>query len=366
MTDTKEGRTGKRMRFLKYFHDSRMLALLAVCFYSVLLPAQQADLTSCKTPSGGKQNICFYETPREGRVFCLGSSFGECPSLDTCKNEFKSKLESKKWAAWSITGRNTPSTNGGASVPATKKCRLVAEQNNKQFNNIHKYISVECGDSPMYLATKLKKKDGSYNNLQMTAPIVINGKKIDIKGDVHMVWSALMKQSLDNEMENKSVKVQKIQGERDILEKIKASGVDLSQINSRTKIEFSYTPPSKEPHDQAIFLTQKGPNSIRQIVVCPDQKDEGYQSFFDEFPVEIYIKECAESIYVGTAITKLGLRSAMNKDVACFGKKDELYCVNADKCMNDEYSSQPFVFDTPRAKTGYKNSSQKQEGQVEN
>ena len=230
----------KYIRISKFKAYLVLTILILVAFHSNTLLANQMELTSCKTPRGGKQNICFYQDPDEGKVFCLGSSFGECPTSDVCKKEFKSKLGNKEWQAWSISGRNKTSPSGGASIPATKKCKFVAEQTDRQFNNIHKYISVKCGDSPMYLATKLQKQDGSYNSLKMTEPLIIDGKSIKIEGDIHMVWSALMKQSLDNEMTDQSIKVQKIKGERDILEKIKSSGVDLSKINPQSDIEFSY------------------------------------------------------------------------------------------------------------------------------
>jgi hypothetical protein len=322
--------------------------------------ASEPSLTSCKTPHGGKQNVCYYTSSEGNKDYCLGTSSGECPSQDDCKKEFESKTkgESKEWATWAITGNNTPNPKGGSSIPATKKCKFSPKYNNKQLNNINKYISVKCGDSPMYLASRLKKDDGSYNNLQITKPIVIEGKEVSVTGDMYMIWSALAKQAIDNEMENKSVKVQKIAGERKILEQLEAQGIDLSEINDRSDIDFSYTPPSKNHHDRAIFLVEDGPSSIKQLIVCPDQETEGYQSFFKEFPREINIKECAESIYIGEATTKVGMRSSMREEVACFGKKDELFCVNAKKCINEEYSSNKFTLKEVTNNSAIKSSAQ--------
>jgi hypothetical protein len=315
----------------------------------------QPVITTCLGKDNTKTKVCFGDTIDGNRVLCLGTASDECPSADDCSKEFKAKTDAKEWVSTSLSGNNKPNPAGGSSIPATKSCKLKPVKEIEASHAANKLVKVECGSSPMFI--KAVNEDKGVTKELVPTTLKIDGKIIDLEkfkskgipNGFYWLWTALSKQSMDNEMENPDIRTQKAAGESKILQELKDQGVDLKKINSNNSpIEFTYTPPSKDHLDQAPFYYQSA--KYQQIVVCEGNPD-GYGSFFNAYPEEVSIKECNEAIILGTSVNELGMRSSTYGTTACFAKKDELYCADANVCIKDGYSKTPLEFRKPATRT---------------
>jgi hypothetical protein len=315
----------------------RVILLVVFALFSRLIQAQSYTyeagstnnpnpaVTACQLGST-KTQVCFgiiKKVAADGkqsrvRVICKGTPSKECPSANECFEEYDQNMKANKITGYDLTGNNQAS-GSGPSVPAKKKCKFSIP-NNVQIS-IKQRVNVVCGTMEMYVDGDQSVDEFKFKNFTLKPsdfpdiPINAGTMGMALTGKPMVVASKI----------------------RDLL---KQRGVTFSDIgiSSEANPEFSYTPKSKDDKDQIKFYVS--PSGDATVSVCTGSSNQG--CFMESSPAEYQLPYCDESLILGQRFC------GRNREVVgCFAAKDELYCVDAIKCGEDKYSSNPFVFGTP-------------------